>query len=243
MKTALYIPRSYRQTCKQGDLVNFTVRVAQTDLFIRAETDLASIALPFLVQIHEDIRSYIDSNVSFLTSLTPITVPDSVPLIVKRMVQASWKFDVGPMATVAGAISQETARYLQSYSGNILIENGGDLYAINDHPITVSICFDPGDPSNRFLFELEACPQGIGVCTSSGIVGHSFSRGKAHAVTVICQSAYHADGAATALCNMIQSEADIDKTIEHARNYQEIVGLIIVMKKRIGIFGNILKVI
>ena len=243
MKTGIYIPRTYRTACHHDGGVNFTVRVAESDLFIRAETDLTSIALPFLIQLRQDIRSYIDRDISFLTSLTPVAVPDSAPTIIKQMAAAALKFNIGPMAAVAGAISEEIARHLNKFSRQILVENGGDTYIINDQKTTISLCIDQGDPSNELLFELDACPEGIGICTSSGVVGHSFSYGKADAVTVLSCEGYFADGAATALCNMIKNEGDIEKTIGYARNYKEIAGLIIIMNKKIGIFGDLIRIL
>jgi len=38
---------------------------------------------------------------------------------------------VGPMAAVAGAISQYVGRDLGNYSDEIIIENGGDIYMKN----------------------------------------------------------------------------------------------------------------
>jgi ApbE superfamily uncharacterized protein (UPF0280 family) len=243
MKTDLYIPRLYRTSCQNSTSTGFLVRVAQSDLFIKADIDLTCIASRFLSQLHDDIRTYIDHDISFVNSLTPITVADSAPTVVRKMAYASSVFDVGPMASVAGAISEEVARYLHGYSKQVLVENGGDLYVINHKATKISICTDYHHPSGELLFELQPSPGGIGICTSSGTIGHSLSFGHARAVTVISGSGYSADAAATTICNMMQSDDDVEKAIQYARRYEEIIGLIIMMHKKIGIFGEKIKLI
>ena len=46
----------------------------------------------------------------------------------------------------------------------------------------------------------------MGICTSSGTVGHSLSFGKADAVCVKAKSVSLADAAATAIGNMVKSQ-------------------------------------
>ena len=49
----------------------------------------------------------------------------------------------------------------------------------------------------------------MGICTSSGTVGHSLSFGKADAVVVTAGSATLADAAATAICNVGPGLGDV----------------------------------
>jgi len=241
MKTDLYIPRSYRASCRGGATVNFTVGVGQSDLFISADRDLTGITLLYLSLLYKDIRSYIDEG--FMTSLKPLKAADHAPMIIKKMVDASQIFNVGPMAAVAGAISEEVAQYLCLYSNKVIVENGGDIFVVNNNTTIVSLCFNLVDAMNEISFELGPCPSGMGICTSSGVIGHSLSFGNADAVTVICQTGYLADAAATALCNLIQDDDDIEKAIEYARGFKEILGVIIIMGGKIGIFGEVIKIV
>lgn len=242
MKTDLYVPRSYRASCLNATSTGFLVNIAQSDLFIKADMDLTDIASCFLAQLHNDIRTYIDYDVSFVNSLKPMTVSDYAPTIIRKMTYASHVFNVGPMASVAGAISEEVARYLHGYSKRVLVENGGDLYIINHKATKISLCTDYHS-SEELLFELQPCPDGIGICTSSGIFGHSLSFGCARTVTVISESGYFADAAATAIGNIVQSDEDVDKAIQYAKRYKEITGLIIITSNKIGIFGEKIKFI
>ena len=44
------------------------------------------------------------------------------------MIKASLAANVGPMASVAGAISEYVANDLLKMSQNVIVENGGDIY-------------------------------------------------------------------------------------------------------------------
>jgi ApbE superfamily uncharacterized protein (UPF0280 family) len=243
MKTDLYIPRSYRASCTGGASVNFTVEVGPSDLFISADRDLTGIALPYLSSLYKDITSYIDEDIGFMTSLKPLRVADHAPMIIKKMTDATRIFDVGPMAAVAGAISEEVAQYLCLYSKRVIVENGGDIFVVNNNTTIISLYFNLLEAINKISFELGPCPSGMSICTSSGVMGHSLSFGNADAVTVICQTGYLADAAATALCNLIQDNNDIEKAIGYARGFEEILGVIIVIDGKIGIYGEVIKIV
>jgi len=76
-----------------------------------------------------------------------------------------------------------------------------------------------------------------GICTSSGTMGHSFSRGKADAVTVICASAPLADSWATAIANRVQNADDMEQELEIVSAIPEILGCAIIVDEQIGIRG------
>ena len=79
----------------------------------------------------------------------------------------------------------------------------------------------------------------MGVCTSSGTVGHSLSFGKADAVCVLAESCTIADAAATAIGNLIQSIADIEFAIAKGKCIENIQGIIIIVGEKIGIWGDL----
>jgi len=79
----------------------------------------------------------------------------------------------------------------------------------------------------------------LGVCTSSGTVGHSLSYGKADAVVVLSQSATLADAAATAIGNLIAQPGDIPKGIEFAQGVDGLKGLLIIIGDRMGLWGDV----
>jgi len=79
----------------------------------------------------------------------------------------------------------------------------------------------------------------IGICTSSGTIGHSLSFGKADAVTIVSPDTALADAAATRLGNMVKTRADIDKALELAPSIPAVEAVLILIKDKMGIWGNV----
>ena len=79
----------------------------------------------------------------------------------------------------------------------------------------------------------------MGICTSSGTVGHSLSFGQADAVVVLAPSAAFADAAATAIGNLIKRPDDIQAGIEFAGDIEGLKGVLIVKDDRMGAWGEI----
>ncbi len=84
-------PRTYRHWVKDKDLVSFNVVVKETDLYIRARTNLKRKAHKLVLKYREMLERYIERHPSFLTSLEPIAVGDDAPRIVTEMAEAARK--------------------------------------------------------------------------------------------------------------------------------------------------------
>ncbi len=221
--------------------MQFRVVQEQSDLFILASKDLFDEASVILAQLRKEIECYTKLHQEFLTSLAPVEVQDWAPDIVKDMAQAGKYMNVGPMAAVAGAISENVARYLSQYSEEIIVENGGDDFIISKTPLLIGIYAGNSPFSMRIAIQIPAQPEGIAVCTSSGTIGHSLSFGNADAVTIIAHSGSIADATATAIGNLVKSDKDIDQAIDYARKFSEILGILIIVKDKIGAWGEIME--
>ncbi len=79
----------------------------------------------------------------------------------------------------------------------------------------------------------------LGVCTSSGTVGHSISFGKADAVCVTAPSAALADAAATAVCNRIVRKEDIPGALEWGGDIPGVPASSSFSADRLGAWGDI----
>ncbi|NTU49126.1 MAG: UPF0280 family protein [Syntrophobacteraceae bacterium] len=79
----------------------------------------------------------------------------------------------------------------------------------------------------------------LGICTSSGTIGHSLSFGKADAVTVVARDATVSDAAATALGNLVKTPDDIGPVLEHASSIPFLDGVLITVKDKMGVWGDI----
>ena len=126
----------------------------------------------------------------------PLPEDPLAPPLLRTMLSAARLAGVGPMASVAGAIAQAVGAALKPHSSSIIVENGGDCYLDMDEETTVGIYAGPRSPfSGKIGIRLTADVFPLGICTSSGTVGHSLSFGKADAVTVTARDAALADAA------------------------------------------------
>ncbi|MDD4923448.1 MAG: UPF0280 family protein [Dehalococcoidales bacterium] len=235
----MYQPRIYRNWVQDKELVSYSVIVEETDLYIRTSCNLKGKAISSVCKYRKQIESYIELHPEFAESFKPLVITGSCPHIIKEMIAASEKFDVGPMAAVAGAIAEFVGKDLLSFSHEVIIENGGDIFISSKKNRTIAIYAGNSSLSGKYGIEIEANDTPLGICTSSGTVGHSFSFGKADAAVITADSASIADAAATAICNMVTTKDDIDKAIVYAKRSGLLKGVIIIKDEAMGVWGNI----
>ncbi len=235
----IYQERSYRRHTGTGRLTSFTVSIMETDLFISAEKDLHGEAVDAVLAARLPIESYIERTPSFLSSLTPLPPDPMAPEIIQNMLTAAQLAGVGPMAAVAGAVAEATGKKLLSYSREIIVENGGDIYLNCSDLVVSAILFDDLHGLPSLGVKIHPSAHGQSICTSSATIGHSQSFGAAEAVTVLSESACIADAAATALCNSIHSSADLTPGLRAAESIPGVSGAVIILNGRIGAWGDI----
>jgi ApbE superfamily uncharacterized protein (UPF0280 family) len=235
----MYEERTYRDLVKTDDLVKFEVVVKETDLLVRTERDLSAEARESVLRYRHQLETYIAMNPEFETSLIPIKDDPHVPEIIQEMIRTSQLAHVGPMAAVAGAMAESVSKDLLKFSKEVIVENGGDIYLATSKQRTVAI-YAGGSPLSLkigILIKPEETP--LGICTSSGTVGHSLSFGKADAVCILSKSAALADSAATAVGNLVQEKRDIEKGLERGKEIEGVLGTVIIVGEKIGVWGNI----
>ena len=239
MKEDTYQPRIYRHWIEGKDLVPFTVTVKETDLYIRATSNLQRKARRLVLKYRKQLEQYIKQNPDFLTSLKPLPIPPSAPHIVQDMIEAGRQANVGPMAAVAGAVAEYVGRELLTFSPEIIVENGGDIYLRILRKRVVGIYAGDFPLTGKVGLEINPRDTPLGVCTSSGTVGHSLSFGKADAVVVVAASATLADAAATAIGNRVSQPDDIDSALELGRNIGGLKGIVIIIGSDMGAWGDV----
>ncbi len=235
----MYEPRTYRHCIKSQDLISFKVAVKETDLYIRASTNLKRKALKLVLKYRDTLERYIERHPSFVTSLEPFSAADDAPDIVKSMSESARKVGVGPMASVAGAIAEFVGNELSAFSPEIIIENGGDIFLKSLKKRLIGIYAGKSPLSGKIGLEINGQDTPLGVCSSSGTVGHSLSYGKADAVIVLSKSATLADAAATAIGNLIVEPGDIPKGIEFVKGIEGLLGVIIIKDDKMGLWGKV----
>ena len=234
-----YQERTYRNRVTCNNLASFHVWVRETDLFILSDNDFSEIALQSIYTHRGFIESYIKGHPDFLTSLIPLDEDRLAPNIVRDMLNTSREVGVGPMASVAGAIAEYVGSDILKCSCNVIVENGGDIFLNVERDVTVGIFAGESVLSHKINLLLKREKMPVGVCTSSGTVGHSLSFGKADAVCVVSKSSTMADAAATAIGNLVQSKRDIKMALEKGIAIRGVSGILIIVGDNIGAIGEI----
>jgi ApbE superfamily uncharacterized protein (UPF0280 family) len=235
----MYEPRTYRHWINYEDLISFNIIVKETDLYICASTNLKRKANRLVLKYRDKLEGYIKQHPNFLTSLKPLPVDEDAPHIVKAMAETAAIAGVGPMASVAGAIAEFVGRELLTFSSEIIVENGGDIYLKTLKRRIVGIYAGKSPLSGKIGLEINGESTPLGICTSSGTVGHSFSYGKADAVVVLSKSATLADAMATAIGNLIKQPTDIPIGIEFAQGISRLLGVLIIKDDQMGLWGKV----
>jgi uncharacterized protein len=235
----MYEPRTYRDWVSDKNLVSFSVVVKETDLHIRARRDLTTKALEATRQCRNELESYIKSHPVFLTTLKPFDVEQDAPPIVKEMADAAREAGVGPMAAVAGAIADRVGRELLPYSDEVIVENGGDIFLKTSKERFIGIYAGESKFTKKIAFSILPEETPLGVCTSSGTVGHSLSFGYADAVIVFSPSTCLADAAATAIGNKVRIAEDIPEALEFAQSLKGLKGVAVIKGDNMGLWGQI----
>jgi hypothetical protein len=231
--------RFYRNTISAANLQFYEVSVRETDLYVGTDKVLYDITLDAIIKYRFYIENYIRQNPIFLTSLVPIAADSFAPLIIKDMISNSKIAGVGPMASVAGAISQYVGTELLKYSDNVIVENGGDDYIMTKKAVNVSIYAGNSTLSEKVVIKIKPESMPAGVCTSSGTIGHSLSFGLADAVCVLSDSPILADAAATAIGNHVKNKNDIKRAMEWGLKIPGVRGVIIILGDTMGLLGDV----
>ncbi len=162
-----------------------------------------------------------------------------LPPIVREMIRTSRLAQVGPMAAVAGAIAQYVSKDLLALSKEVIVENGGDIFLSVRKERVIGIYAGSSPLSLKIGIRIDPADSPIGVCTSSGTVGHSLSFGRADAVCILSASAALADAAATAVGNLVHEKKDIETGLEKGKEIPGVLGTLIIVGDRTGAWGNI----
>ena len=216
---------------------------------IRLTTDLDAHNLKgYVFSIRRDLKNYIVKNRDFLLSMEPIKTDENMPLIVRKMVESANAADVGPMACVAGSISEMSLDYLLGLDSRYsIVENGGDIVLVNDRDVLCGIYSKNPVLGNGIAFKIKARKAQLGICTSSGKIGHSISFGEADSVTVISKSASMADALATRIANETNGDTSEDKVfnaLECCENYREFFdGVLIVCQEHVATVGRLPRIV
>jgi ApbE superfamily uncharacterized protein (UPF0280 family) len=241
MKTNKYQERFYRDWISAKDLHLTRIVDKETDLQVLTDKPLAKDFLKERIQEYRyAIENYINKDRRFLTALKPIEVELNAPAIIKTMGISAKKANVGPMAAVAGAIAEFLGRdLLKKGYKDIIIENGGDIFLKSTKTRAIGIYCGRSKLCNILKLKIRPQDTPIGICTSSGTIGHSLSFGCADSVVILSKSAVLADAVATATGNLVKSKQDLKRALDFARSILGVVGAVIIIKDNLISWGKI----
>ena len=234
-----YGERTYRSLINKDNLTSYNVKIAESDLLISSDTNLAEVALKSLVRHRHSLETYIKNHPEFLASLLPLPEDNLAPPVVRDMLSKSKICGVGPMAGVAGAVSEFVGYDLLDQTENLIIENGGDIFIKTKNKLITSVYAGESPLSYNINFIVKPEETPLGICTSSATVGPSLSFGKADAVCVISKSATLADAAASAIGNKVKSKNDIKPALDFGIKIKGVTGIIIIIGNEMGAIGDV----
>ena len=234
-----YQKRTYRDRVRVKDLVTFHVVVKETDLWVSAGENLEKETRDLVLDCRHQLETYIMRHPGFAAALSPCMEDPLAPTLVKEMIAATQKGGVGPMASVAGAIAQNVGEGLLELTDQVIVENGGDIFLKANRDVTVSIFAGSSPLNEKFGLLIHVAQMPLGICSSSGTVGHSLSRGITDVVCLLSPSAALADGAATAIGNRVRRKADLESAPKWASEIDGIMGGVVIVEDKMATWGDI----
>lgn len=207
-----------------SEFVVAKVEIEETAATIAAERDYLEAAVDAIKSARAKIEQQIRRDDFFLTTLEPYETPKDGSPVVKRMCEAAKLAGVGPMATVAGTIAQEAMEAMAAQGlTHGWVDNGGDVALMLESPATLEVFSDPGSKT-AFALELEPTDGIIGICSSSGRIGHSISFGNADVALVMADSAVLADALATAIGNRVANPDSLKTCFDPLKGLDGFIG-------------------
>jgi ApbE superfamily uncharacterized protein (UPF0280 family) len=186
------------------------------------------------------LEDYINRHPEFRHSFEPIELRTDAPEIALRMARAAGLVGVGPMAAVAGAMAQCAAEAaIGAGAVEAIVENGGDIYLQAAEPVIIGLGTVTAELAGQLAFSLQPRDTPISICSSSGQMGHSESRGRCDLATVVSKDAALADAAATQAANLVMTVKDVDSALKRIASIEGIEGVVIIQNDRVGLAGQL----
>ncbi|MFX0186724.1 MAG: UPF0280 family protein [Candidatus Hodarchaeota archaeon] len=225
----------------------------ESDITIISESKKAILRAKEAFYYHRKIlEEYVLKETQFLKSFTPVKVKTDKDII-NLMAETAFLCDVGPMATVAGALADLMLEVMKNKNNSdfihakiALVENGGEIAIDSVKPMKIALYAGNNELNLNVGFLIEKKDNPIGIGTSSATVGHAISLGEADAVTIFADNATLADGAATAIANLVKGndiEKSIKKGLDAVDDIEGVRGAFISRENNVGQVGKIPKLI
>ena len=227
-----YTERTYRKRVNAGDLVSFHVAVKETDLWVSADQNLEKETRDLVLNQRHQLENYIGIHPDFLTTLKPYPEDPYAPPMIKEMIETTRDLGVGPMASVAGAIAQYVGHGLLKWTDQVILENGGDIFIKTNRSVTVSIFAGESPLSGKIGVMIPQEKMPLGVCASSGTVGHSLSLGS---TDIVCIISYVPD----IIKAYENDKKDLEKIADWTDEMGGVSGGLAIVKDKVAAWGEV----
>lgn len=212
-------------------------------LTILCDSRFAETGWQALLDARKRLEAFILQYPEFEQTHHPWNPHDSAPSLIVKMCQASHPFNIGPMAAVAGALAEICLlAILDAGAKEAIVDNGGDIALFLQEPALIGLYAGTSRFQNM-AFRIPETIQPLGICTSSGKIGHSFSYGQSDAAIVFSENIPLADCAATALGNQIHDQSDLETCFRIFDSRPEITGAAAIIDERISLYGTLPEII
>lgn len=212
--------------------------VDETAVTIAADQRFIPRAVEGILHARADIERQIADDPFFLTTFEPYDRGLAANETTRRMCEASEAVGIGPMACVAGAVAQAGLEAMVANGcRHGWVDNGGDIALIVEEPTTIEVFSEPCT-RDAIAFEMEPLGKIIGVCSSSGKLGHSISLGESDVSVAIADSAVLADAMATALGNAVHRGRGLETAFAAVSGVSGFIGGLVMLDGAVGITGD-----
>jgi ApbE superfamily uncharacterized protein (UPF0280 family) len=227
-------------------------QVKETFAWISAdERHYIELAKQSILQQRQELERFVRWHPYFVVTLERYELEEDergmdeeIPEVVRRMIEATSKFGIGPMAAVAGVLAEFAVEAMHDAGASYaMVDNGGDIALLTDRELLVGIHAGQSPFSNKIALRIGPSSSVQGICTSSGTVGHSISFGIADAATVLSSSATLADAAATALGNAVTSPDSVATAFDAIRHVPELEGALVICKDVLATWGRLPEIV
>jgi ApbE superfamily uncharacterized protein (UPF0280 family) len=106
-------------------------------------------------------------------------------------------------------------------------------------PLVMGLYAGDSPLSGKLAFRIDPDRTPLGVCSSSGTMGHSLSLGRCDLATVFSVDTALADAAATLAANLVRTEADIQSALDRVGAIPGILGVLIIKGDKLGMTGGL----
>ena len=217
--------------------VHFELR--ETAVTIIADERFIPEAKRSIFESREVLEQLIAEDPYFRSTLEPYDEGKNAPPLIKRMCDAARVANVGPMASVAGAVAEAAVLAMVSAGAtHALVDNGGDIAMILDREVDIGI-YAGRSRFSEMAFRCEPVKHIMGMCTSSATVGPSISFGIADAAIVLSENVALADACASMLGNLVSSDKDKIMTgaVEEVAEVTYVIGCAAIVGNKIAFKG------